>query len=51
MDIDETILSGSEKLIFGLRELYASRGFVPYRMSKFEEYDLYAGNKEFLIST
>ncbi len=50
MDIDETILSGSEKLIFGLRELYASRGFVPYRMSKFEEYDLYAGNKEFLIS-
>jgi ATP phosphoribosyltransferase regulatory subunit len=50
MDIDETILSGSEKLIFGLRELYASRGFVPYRMSKFEEYDLYLKHREFLVS-
>ncbi len=33
-----------------LRELYSDYGYSFYRMSKFEEYDLYAKNKEFLIS-
>ncbi len=50
MIINDSILRSSEKLIFTLRSLYASNGYVPYRMSKFEEYDLYAGNKEFLVS-
>ena len=31
-----------------LRELYKKYGYLPYKMSKFEEYDLYARNKEFL---
>lgn len=33
-----------------LRALYRSRGYIPYRMSKFEEYDLYVRNKSFLVS-
>ncbi len=33
-----------------LRALYSKFGYRPYRMSKFEEYDLYAGNRSFLPS-
>lgn len=33
-----------------LRELYHRHGYLPYRMSKFESYDLYAKNKSFLVS-
>ena len=43
-------LSFQEKVIFGLRGLYRSYGYTQYKMSKFEEYDLYAKNKDFLIS-
>ena len=43
-------LSLQEKVIFGLRSLYRSYGYTQYKMSKFEEYDLYANNKDFLIS-
>lgn len=43
-------LSYNEKVIFNLRSIYNRRGYIPYKMSKFEEYDLYAKNKEFLIS-
>ncbi len=50
MTINDTILTFSEKLIFTLRSLYESKGYRPYRMSKFEEYDLYAKNKDFLVS-
>ena len=39
-----------EKASFRLRGLYKSRGYQPYRMSKFEEYDLYVRNKSFLVS-
>ena len=44
------ILKKEEKAVFTLRELYSSYGYTPYKMSKFEEYDLYAGNKDFLVS-
>ena len=50
MEINDSILHKTEKLIFTLRKLYQSNGYSPYRMSKFEEYDLYAKNKEFLVS-
>ena len=50
MTINDAVLQSGEKIIFRLRELYDSRGYRPYRMSKFEEYDLYAGNKDFLVS-
>ena len=42
--------SGVEKAVGLLRELYASYGFTHYKMSKFEEYDLYVKNKDFLVS-
>ena len=50
MSFDETLLNPDEKIIFSLRELYRAAGFTQYRMGKFEEYDLYARNKDFLIS-
>ena len=50
MNIRDEALFESEKIIFALRELYLENGYTPYRMSKFEEYDLYAKNKDFLVS-
>lgn len=50
MSFDETLLNPDEKIIFSLRELYRAAGYSQYRMGKFEEYDLYARNKDFLIS-
>jgi len=39
-----------EQVIYALRSLYNSSGYTQYKMGKFEEYDLYARNKDFLIS-
>jgi len=39
-----------DRVTFELRALYNRYGYSQYRMSKFEEYDLYARNKDFLIS-
>ena len=50
MVIDEAVLDGRERIGFLLRELYHRHGFSRYRMSKFEEYDLYSRNKDFLMS-
>ncbi len=50
MNRTDLFLNFNEKVIFSLRSLYASRGYAQYKMSKFEEYDLYARNKDFLIS-
>lgn len=50
MNTYESILSTHEKAAFALRALYRSRGYLPYKMSKFEEYDLYVRNKDFLVS-
>jgi len=50
MIFDYNVLDDSEKLIFALRSLYRQAGFTQYRMSKFEEYDLYSKNKDFLVS-
>ncbi|MBR5922458.1 MAG: ATP phosphoribosyltransferase [Clostridia bacterium] len=50
MTVNDKVLQKSEKITFALRELFVNRGFERYRMSKFEEYDLYAKNKDFLIS-
>ena len=44
------VLSVTERLTFELRALYSRSGYQPYRMSKFEDYDLYSRNKDFLIS-
>ncbi len=50
MQFDNSVLRNEEKIIFALRSLYEKNGYVPYKMSKFEEYELYARNKEFLVS-
>ncbi|MBR5680767.1 MAG: ATP phosphoribosyltransferase regulatory subunit, partial [Clostridia bacterium] len=42
--------TNDERIIFTLRALYTKYGYQPYRMSKFEEYDLYSRNKDFLVS-
>ena len=47
---EELKLKGEEKVTMALRSLYTSYGYRPYKMSRFEEYDLYAGNKDFLVS-
>ena len=39
-----------ERAVFELRALYAGLGYSQYKMSKFEEYDLYVRNKSFLLS-
>ena len=48
--MDEQILKSEEKAVFALRSLYRKYGYAPYKMSKFEEYEYYIRNKDFLIS-
>ena len=48
--MSETVLKQQERIAFALRGLYRQYGYLPYKMSKFEPYDLYASNKEFLTS-
>ena len=50
MKINESIFSNKEKAMFALRALYAKHGFSMYRMSKFEKFELYAENMDFLDS-
>ena len=37
-----------ERIDLELRSLYGDYGFKPFKMSKFEEYDLYTRNKDFI---
>ena len=39
-----------QQALLDLRELYGKFGYTQYKMSKFEEYDLYVRNKSFLVS-
>ena len=48
--MNEYNLRDDEKIIFSLRSLYEKYGYEQYKMIKFEEYDLYVKNKEFLVS-
>ena len=48
--IDTKLLKSEEKAIFSLRSLYSRYGYLPFKMSKFEEYELYLKNKDFLVS-
>lgn len=50
MDSVASVLKNDEKAIFELRGLYRKYGYAQYKMSKFEEYDLYVRNKDFLVS-
>jgi len=44
------IWKNEEQSGYALRSLYRSYGYIPYKMSRFEEYDLYVRNKDFLVS-
>ena len=48
--MNDMILKSEEKAVFALRSLYSSYGYLPFKMSKFEEYDIYVQNKDFLVS-
>ncbi len=48
--IDETLMNYGERSAYKLRSLYRKYGYLPYKMSKFEEYELYISNKDFLVS-
>ncbi len=50
MTLNKDIIRNDEKAIFKLRSLYRKYGYTQYKMSKFEEYDLYVRNKDFLVS-
>ncbi len=49
MELDEKVLKNGEYAVFELRALYQKYGYTQYKMSKFEEYDLYVQNKDFLV--
>ena len=48
--LDPKILKSEEKAVFSLRSLYRRYGYLPYKMSKFESYEYYIQNKDFLVS-
>jgi len=50
MDFSSDVLSYDERAIMSLRTLYRQFGYTQYKMSRFEEYGLYAENKAFLSS-
>ena len=45
----ETVLKKEEQIARELRLLYKKYGYAPYKMNRFEAYDLYASNKDFLV--
>ena len=48
--MNDAILTNEERVVLSLRDLYRRFGYLPYRMRKFEEYELYIRNKEFMVS-
>ena len=50
MDFSKDVIRYDEQAILCLRTLYSSHGYAPFRMSRFDEYGLYAENRAFLSS-
>lgn len=50
MGFSDKVLRNDEKAIYSLRELYRKFGYSQFKVGRFEEYDLYAHNKSFLVS-
>lgn len=48
MEINSAVLKSGERAMLALRALYNRYGYSCFKMSKFEEYDFYAYNKNFL---
>lgn len=49
MEFDWSMFRSGEEIIYRLRGLYETYGYRRFKMSKFEEYDLYVRNKDFLV--
>ncbi len=43
-------IKSDELVIYSLKKLYEKYGYTQYKMNKFEEYDYYVRNKDFLVS-
>ena len=43
-------LRADERISMQLRQMYRQYGYLPYKVTQFEEYDLYMRNKRFLMS-
>lgn len=50
MTLNDNILKTEERITFALRSLYHESGYTPFKMSRFEEYDMYVRNKNFVGS-
>ncbi len=50
MDRILAALDSTERIIYTLRSLYLEYGYRRYKMDKFEDYDLYGRNRDFLVS-
>lgn len=50
MQIEDSVFKNEEKVSMLLREMYRLHGYSCFKMNKFEEYDLYSQNKDFLVS-
>ena len=42
------VLKNGEKAIYDLRDLFRRYGYTEFRAGKFEDYELYSDNKDFL---
>ena len=50
MAVNTTQLKKYERTIFDLRAMYAQYGYTQFKIRKFEEFELYVRNKDFLDS-
>ena len=50
MTLNDNILKTEEKITYTLRQLYHESGYAPFKMSRFEEYDMYVRNRNFVGS-
>ena len=50
MDYPKLKRKDEDEAVIVLKELYRTYGYRPFKMRKFEEYDLYVENKNFLVS-
>ncbi len=51
MKLDDNILKIEEKIMYSLRSLYHKNGYAPFKMSRFETYDMYVRNQRFMEDT
>lgn len=50
MTLNDNILKTEERITYALRTLYHESGYTPFKMSRFEEYDMYIKNRNFVGS-